>query len=287
MEVLNTGAGVTLRAPRPCEKQSSRSCLFFTSHLSQTPKCSASFSSCSKLSPKAKSSKKATNSISTSLFYKGRKSKRTMQLLWSHLGDFITSEQQNSEASEFTLHFHSHPVQRQRTKWRGHGVSCNKTEPESSDTHFFTTALKQFQVPQNSSSDANTTRHASQSTQTCFRDFGQNQTCSCQVMQQKNSYASLCAVKTPHGTNWALQVNFSQDSVLVCQGHITDPALAKGAQIRLAERTAAEVTSHPAAPTQIDVRPSDACPIRTSFLFFFVPSLCQCPCLFLTTSTVS
>ena len=42
-------------------------------------------------------------------------------------------------------------VQRQRTKWRGHGVSCSKTEPQSSDTHFFTTALKQFQVLQNSS----------------------------------------------------------------------------------------------------------------------------------------
>ena len=41
-----------------CEKQSSRSCLFFTSHFSQTPKCSASFSSCSKLSPRAKGSKK-------------------------------------------------------------------------------------------------------------------------------------------------------------------------------------------------------------------------------------
>ena len=58
VEVLNTGAGVTLSAPLPCEKQSSRSCLFFTSHLSQTPKCSASFSSCSKLSPRAKGSKK-------------------------------------------------------------------------------------------------------------------------------------------------------------------------------------------------------------------------------------
>ena len=47
-----------LYACRYCEKQSSRSCLFFTSHLSQTPKCSASFSSCSKLSPRAKGSKK-------------------------------------------------------------------------------------------------------------------------------------------------------------------------------------------------------------------------------------
>ena len=69
VEVLDTGAGVTLSAPLPCEQQSSRSSLFFTSHLSQTPKLHFL-------------QQVPTNSVLT-LF-----SKRTMQLLGFHLGDF-------------------------------------------------------------------------------------------------------------------------------------------------------------------------------------------------------
>ena len=150
MEVLNTGAGVTLSAPLPCEKQSSRSSLFFTSHLSQTPKCSASFSSCSKLSPRAKGSKKLRipSQLCSTKEVKQKNNATALVYTSGTSGHFRTAAKLQSPLCTPTPILH---VQRQRTKWRGHGVSCNKTEPQSSDTHFFTTALKQFQVLQNSS----------------------------------------------------------------------------------------------------------------------------------------
>ena len=79
---------------------------------------------------KSQGLQKATNSIST-LFYKGGKAKE-MQLLWATpRGLQITSEQQNSEASESTLHSYSHPTRpTERTKWRGHGVSCSNRTSE-------------------------------------------------------------------------------------------------------------------------------------------------------------
>ena len=80
----------------------------------------------------------ATNSNSI-LLHKGRIAKEQCKCFGIHLADFrslLTSKTAKLQSSLCTptpiLH-----VLRQRPKGRGHGMSCKQTEPQSSDTHFF------------------------------------------------------------------------------------------------------------------------------------------------------
>ena len=117
-------------------------------HLSD----SASFSSCSKLSPRAKGSKmlRIPSQLCSTKEVKQKSNATALVYTSGTSGHFRTAKQRSFRVHSALL-LPSHTSNWQRTKWRGHGVSCNKTEPQSSDTHFFTTALQQFPVLQNSS----------------------------------------------------------------------------------------------------------------------------------------
>ena len=92
-------------------------------------------------------------------------------------------------------------------------MSCNKTEPQSSDTHFFTTALKQFQVLQNSSSAMPTRRDMCRSQpKHALGTLGKTKHAHAKSRSTKHAHAKSCSRKTlmllsvpsrQHGTNWA------------------------------------------------------------------------------------
>ena len=134
------------------------------------------------------------------------------------------------------MHSYSHPTRpTAMNEVAGHGVSCNKTEPQSSDMHFFTTALKQFQLLQNSSSAMPTRRDMCRSqpkhalgtlgktkhahAKSCSTKHAHAKSRSTKHAHAKScSNASLCTVKTTwhqlgkhNKENFSKQIQHRQD----------------------------------------------------------------------------